>query len=93
MVKKGDLLVNEVTTAPQHAAIMRWRCLLLPSFFLLPFLPPAAAAPADEDSGMFEEDEELVEAMDGDALELAAISAGILSVAMLVNIACVCGRN
>lgn len=76
------LLVKEVTTAPQHAAIMRWRCLLFPDFFLLLFLPLATAA--DEDSGMLVDDEELGDEVGRDELVLAVISAGMLSVAMMV---------
>lgn len=73
-------LVKEVTTAPQHAAIMRWRCLLLPAFFFVILLPPA---PADEDSGMLDDEEELEDEAEDGALVLAAISAGMLSVDMI----------
>jgi hypothetical protein len=74
-----DSLVKEVTTAPQQAAIIRCRCLLLPAFLLL--LPPAA----DEDSRMFEVDDELEAGDGGSSLVPAMTSAGTLSVAILME--------
>lgn len=59
---------------------MRWRCLLLPAFFFVILLPPA---PADEDSGMLDDEEELEDEAEDCALVLAAISAGMLSVAII----------
>jgi hypothetical protein len=73
-------LVSEVTTAPQHAAMIRCRCLLFPAFFVLLPPAPAPAPPADEDSGILEEDEEAVGL---GSIELASGSAGMLRLAMM----------